>query len=339
MKVLLINPPFQRFFGGGKSPKLPLGLCYIASYLTYNGYETFVYDAEFNPIGSSSVLIKEVTENIENYFKALDDMNNEIWKEIKNKIKSYSPDVVGISVKTATFKAGLNIAKLCKEIDKNIVVIMGGPHICCNPEDIGRYDFVDYGVIGEGEITTLELLKNIENRKTPSNIKGVVYKNNGKTVITPRRELIKELDSIPIPEHEHIIDLDKIPREYHGEIITGRGCPYSCTFCASSLVWEKKVRFRKPEKVVEEIEYILNKFGTNYFYIEDDTFTIKKDFAIKICDLLIEKNLPIKWSCETRANLVDEELIKKLKEAGCDDISIGVESGSDETLEKIKKRY
>ncbi|MEM3393778.1 MAG: radical SAM protein, partial [Candidatus Methanomethylicia archaeon] len=311
--------------------------CYISSYLNSRGFETYIYDAEFNPKGEASITIKEVSENIELYLNQLNNLENSLWQEIIRDIKSFSFDIVGISVKTATFKAGLNIAKICKEINPNSIIIFGGPHIACLPEDSIKYDYIDYGVIGEGEITMSELLKSLEKGEEPNNVKGIIYKKNGKIIKTSPREPIKHLDELPIPDHENIINGKKYPPETHGEIITGRGCPYLCIFCASNKIWGRNVRFRSPEKVVDEIEYIKNKFGTNYFYIEDDTFTLKKSFAIEICNEIVKRKLDIKFSCETRANLLDKELVKKLKMAGCDDISIGVESGSDETLEKIKK--
>lgn len=337
-RVLLINPPWYRLFGSGVTLKIPLGLCYISAVLNKNGFEAWVYDAEFYLKGTLTLSISGMTENIDDYLKVLEDLNHPLWGEIEEKIKKFKPDVVGISVKTPSFKSGLNIARICKRLNQSIKVVMGGPHVSCLPRETVASRYVDFAVISEGEYTFLELLRLLNTGQEVKDCKGIAYKdNNGNVFINPRRELIQNLDELPDPDREHLLDGEKYPKDSYGEIFTGRGCPYDCIFCASKCIWGRTVRNRTPERVVDEIEFIHKQYGTGYFYIEDDTFMLNKGVMNGICDLLMKRKLPIRWECETRVNLLTEGLLKKIKEAGCVMINIGVESGNDETLSKIKK--
>ncbi|MFH2138245.1 MAG: radical SAM protein [Candidatus Omnitrophota bacterium] len=337
-RILLIQPPWYRLFGSGVTVKIPLGLCYMSAVLNKNGLDASVYDAEFASGESTNLSIFGMTKNIDSYLDKNKDLNMPVWKNVEKKIREYNPDAVGISVKTPTLRSGLNIAKICKKINPQMSVIMGGVHASCLPKQTVSFSEVDFVVIGEGEYTLVDLIKRLNSGADINDCPGIAYKNkNGEVVINSPRKLIANLDELPVPDRDNLLDKNEYPKDSYGEIFTGRGCPYSCIFCASKSIWGQKTRHRTSEKVVEEIELVHRKYGTGYFCIEDDTFMMDKKKMNEFCDLLIKKKLPIKWDCETRVNLVTEEALKKIKDAGCVLLNVGVESGSDETLKKIKK--
>jgi len=337
-RILLIQPPWYRLFGSGVTLKLPLGLCYISALLNKHGFKASVYDAEFDSKVTANLSTSGMTSNIDDYLEKNRNLNHQIWKDIEGKIKSYNPDVVGISVKTPALRSAMNIAQICRNINPDIKIVMGGFHATCLPEETISSKNVDFVVIGEGEYAFLRLLESLNSGEDLKKCKGLVYKDvAGRVLINPPGELIPDLDELPNPDRDNVLDAEKYPKESYGEIFTGRGCPYRCIFCASMRVWGRKTRHRSAKRVVDEIEYVHKKYGTKYFCIEDDTFMMDRNRMNEFCDLLMERKLPIKWECETRVNLVTRDSLEKIKRAGCVLLNVGVESGNDETLKKIKK--
>ena len=261
-------------------------------------------------------------------------INHPLWKEVEAVVRQQSPDIVGISVMTPKYGSALNVSRLVKYFDPNIPVVWGGVHPTISPDETVENKDVDVVVRGEGEYTFLEL---IENLGRLDNVLGITYKKNGRVIHNPNRPLIENLDDLPFPSRHLILKNENYHSTAFGNIFASRGYPYNCIFCASHKVWTKKVRYRTPQNVVDEIKEIKSRFTTNQFRFEDDCFTLNKKFVRGVCDLLIEEGLNIKWTTETRADLVTNDLIKRMESAGCEDITIGVESGSEETLKKIKK--
>lgn len=202
------------------------------------------------------------------------------------------------------------------------------------PDEAVKNRDVDIVVRGEGEYTFLELIKNLESL---DKVLGITYKENGEVIHNQNRALIENVDELPFPARHLILEKENCLPEAFGNIFASRGCPYNCIFCASHKVWTKKVRYRSPQNVADEIKEIKKTFKTNQFRFEDDSFTLNKKLVEGVCDLLIKEKLNIKWTTETRADLVTDDLIKKMKSAGCEDITIGVESGDEATLKRIKK--
>jgi radical SAM superfamily enzyme YgiQ (UPF0313 family) len=200
--------------------------------------------------------------------------------------------------------------------------------------------------LGEGEEIFLELVRAVSNSKDLKNIKGIVYREDGIIKVNGRKEIISELDSLPFPDRE-LVDLRLyknthptkiIRRDFKNitEIITARGCPYNCTFCAGHEVFGFTVRFRSPENVIKEIEECRKKFKTNHITFLDNTFTLKKERVKTICKYLKEGNFT--FDCNSRVDTVDEEIINIMKESGCEKISFGIESGSQRILDLINKK-
>lgn len=330
-KVLLVNPPFYRLMSSHFNG-LSLGLSYIASVLSKNGYEVKIYNTDY--ISSENYANqRELFEGYDEYKKILFNLNHPLWLEVKENIERYSPDIIGITMLTGTYKSAENIGRIAKELNENVVVVVGGTHPTVLPEETIKNEFFDYVVRGEGDYTFLDLV----NGTGVEDIPGLTYINKrGEIVNNPDREFIVDIDSLPFPRRD--VYLNDTRYMDYGYIMTGRGCPFECTFCASKKVWKGYVRFRSPENVVEEVKHVHDKYGTGFFYFVDDTFTLNKNRTKKICELLNECDLDINWICDTRVDNIDEELLRLMKESGCVRVKIGVESGSERILKMVKKK-
>ena len=330
-KVLLINPPFYRLMNSHFNG-LSLGLSYIAAVLAENRYEVKIYNADYKN-SENYADQREIFDGYDNYKKTLSNLNHPLWLEVKENIERYTPDIVGITMLTGTYKSAENVGKIAKELNNDIEVVVGGTHPTVLPNETIKNDYFDYVVRGEGEYTFLDLVKGTRIIDIP----GLTYLNErGEIVHNHDREFIEDLDSHPFPSRDLYLN-DARYMDY-GYLMTGRGCPFECTFCASKKIWQGRVRFRSPENVVEEVKQVHNKYGTKLFYFVDDTFTLNKKRAQKICKLLIEENLDISWICDTRVDTIDEELLRLMKESGCARVKIGVESGSERILKMVRKK-
>lgn len=169
-----------------------------------------------------------------------------------------------------------------------------------------------------------------------NDIKGISYRQNGEMVHNPQREFIKGLDSMPFSARDFLLNKDSYNSEDMGLLMTSRGCPYNCFYCATSI-WERKVRYRSIDSVIEEIKLIIDKYGTRQFTFKDGSFTVNKKRVSELCDRLIKEKININWDCNTRVNLVDEDLLRKMKKAGCNSIKVGIETGSKRILKLMNK--
>lgn len=309
MRVLFVNAPWV-----GKAVYPPLGLAYLAAMLDKEGIENEILDSEALQL------------NLE---------------DVKSAVKEKDPDLIGMTATTPSFEAVMRCAKAIKEvIDRPIV--LGGIHITSMPEDTMKRRIVDIGVIGEGEITFVELIRALEKNKPLKNIKGLIYWDKGKLVKTPRRELIQDLDSVPFPAR-HKIPMGKyignpgLPKVGQtATIMTTRGCPFQCTYCSSRTIWGMTIRKRSAKNVLGEVDQLVRDFGIRSLMIKDDTFTIDKERVKEICKGLKKHGLI--WSCSSRVNTVNEELIRTMADSGCKLIEFGFESGSQRVLDEVMKK-
>mgnify|MGYP001559631914 CR=1 FL=1 len=313
MKVILVNPRVTDV------STMPLGILYIAAVLEKEGHTVLAYDPLVN-----------ITND-----------------KVVNKILSDSPAVVGLSISTAQFARGLDLAKKIKAINPKIKIVVGGVHISALPLDVMEYDCFDFAIFGEGEITMKELCRAIENGGNDfSKIAGLVYRKDGRIMQNEKRELIKNLDELPLPAR-HLLPAEwylQPPGKIRGywldrsiTLMASRGCPYHCIYCGSHIIFGRTPRYRSPEKVVEEIEYLMKEYGVQGAWFNDDELTVNEDWLNKFCDILIEKGINFKWSCQARVNQGSVELMKKMKKSGCIQIDYGVESGSQRILNVLKK--
>ena len=330
-RVLLIAPPFYRLMGSHYDG-LHLGIAYMAAVLKEHGHHVKVYNADHED-SLNYANLRDLFENYANYKATLNDPTHPIWKEVKDKIAGFAPDIIGITMFTANYKAAKNIATLSKTLDSNVKVAVGGSHPTLDPEGtIAQAEF-DYVIRGEGEFPFLELVEGRENR----DIRGLSWKKDGEVIHNESRPFISDLDKLPFPSRDSFLNNTNY-REM-GYIITGRGCPFSCTYCASPQIWQRIVRFRSVSNVIEELRYIKERFDPPLIHFVDDTFNLNKERTKKICQQIIDNGLNLKWVCEVRADNLDKELVSLMVEAGCTRMKLGVESGSDRILKMINKGF
>lgn len=329
-KVLLISPPFYRLMGSHYNG-LNLGIDYIASFLNRNGHEAIIYNADFYD-DSHYLDQRGLFESFNQYKIILDDLSHPIWKEVREVIKDVKPDFIGIKMYTGTFKSAQHVAEIAKESNPAMKIIVGGTHPTLDPIGTIKTGYYDYVVRGEGEYTVLDIVSGVDVRQ----IKGITFKDKDGAIINNEdRGFVEELDSLPFPERDKLYSGNgKIDV---GAIITSRGCPFQCTYCASSQIWDKKVRYRGVDNVLEELEYMVKCKGVSLIRFQDDTFTLNKKRAIEILEGILSKGLKIKWTCDTRIDKLDKEILQVMKKSGCIRVKVGVESGSDEVLKRIKK--
>ena len=339
MKTLLINPPWVRQFGFPVFT-FPSGLCYIAAVIEEEGYDVSVYDIDNVKPRTKPLLsgINSLDDKVyAEFVNMIDNLDHPLWKEVGAVVKKQSPDIVGISAMATQYGSALNIAKVAKEFDSDISVVMGGAHPTALPEETLKNEEVDFVVRQEGEYTFLDLIKKLESKGNLRDVLGITYRENGEIVNNPNRPLIQNLDDLPFPARHLVLDKENYPPGVFGKIFASRGCPYNCIFCAPKKTWGKKVRYRSPKKVIEEIKHVHESFVTPSFTFNDADFLINKKFVSDICDLIIEEGLVVGWECSAKASEITQDIIQKMVNAGCHTISVGVESGSNKTLDNAKK--
>lgn len=343
MKILLIRPPYTRLKGLGPSPYFPLGLGYIASILNENNFEANIYHCENlrlkneTMIHDPSVGFYFRSLGYQRYLENLKNDNHFIWKEVEETLNIYRPDMVGISVLSAEVASALKISQIIKKYREKCYVVWGGVHPTFLPAECLKNKEIDFVIRGEGEYAMLNLCQALKNKNSLFGVKGLSFKNNGEIVHNSRNELIENIDKIPLPARSNILYPEMFDFRSFGSMILTRGCPYRCTFCSSRIFWEKRTRFRSPINVINEIKMLQKNYGTTYFMFWDDSFTINKNMIEKYCYPIIESKLKISWKTSTRADLIDESILKLMKKAGCVNLEIGVESGSDRIKKIIHK--
>lgn len=340
-KILLIEPPFYRLHNNSYSlDRVPFALSYLAgAILQDTNWDVKTYNADFVPSYGRKKISYLSGKGFDNYISNLNDLSKSIWNEIESVIEDYQPDIVGISVKSTSYISSTNVAKICKKINKDIKVIFGGPHPTMAKKEIFDNKYFDISVVGEGEKTITELLNNIEENKPLDEINGIIFRKNEEVIQTSPRGFMNNFDHLRFPHiiaKETLHNFSKYPANSFKYIFASRGCPYNCKFCASKEIWTKKVRFRSIGNVVAEIKEI-KQLGVTRIHFDDDTFGVSKKYIAKLCKK-IEVEVPgIKWSCEIRANLIDNESVLNMKEAGCETIQVGFESGNNELLSEMGK--
>lgn len=340
-RVLLVEPPFHRLYKPTYSLTLyPLGLGYLAGAIKKDtDWDVMVYNADFTPKSEYRELVYETGPGFYKYLDNLKNPSAEIWDEIRSVIKEFQPSVLGISAKTQNFRSAAVIARIAKEIDKNIIVVLGGAHPSMAGEDVLACSDIDICVVGEGEKTIVNLLEAIDHRGSFETIKGIIYRAEGKIVKNAPQEYIQDLDALCFP-HEHapalLKDYTHYPKEAFSTIFATRGCPHNCVFCGSRMIWSRKGRYRSPGNVAREIKQ-LQGIGLKMVSFEDDYFGVNEKYVFDLCEAILEQCPGVKWACEIHVKLVNDRTIGMMKRAGCFSIRLGVESGNNEILKIIRK--
>ncbi|MBN2460513.1 MAG: radical SAM protein [Candidatus Cloacimonetes bacterium] len=319
MKILLINPPLENLltvgetaFTGKRGFFPSLGLLYVASYCArHTEHQVNVIDA-----------------SLENYG----------YPELSNALQQQEYDVIGISTLTFSLFDSIKTTKLVKEIHPGVIIVWGGIHVTLYPEESINLKEVDFAVQGEGEITFVELLANLNNRKKLREVPGLLFKEDGNIINTGIRPPLDNLDILPFPARQ-LTPYHRFYSVYRKTlattILSSRGCPFKCLFCIRSR-YHSKLRQRSPHNVIEEIKSVVAQ-GIEEFHFYDDTFTLNRKHVLQFCRLIRKENLHVTWSIMTRVDMIDSEMLQEMKQAGCFRIRYGVESGNDSILEILRK--
>lgn len=324
MRALLMNPPTVGVANiteiGEAFPRI--GIASIAGFVESKGIEVRVLD----PVAEKYSL-----------------------KDSLKWIRKYQPDVVGIGAFTQEIINAAKTAKEIKNYDKDIKIVVGGPHASALPlETLNEFESIDITVHGEGELTFYEILNALERNESLKDVDGIAFRHRGKIVLNkPRKRL--DLNKLPLPSW-NLFNLDKykghvvalhtkkslFSKELELPIETARGCPFRCTFCYKFV---KGIKFKSPKKAVDEMEINIREYGSTKLHFVEGTFGINKRHAIKICDEIIKRGLhkEVSWSAGIKADIIYEELLKKMKRAGCVNVGIGAESGDQGILDFSKK--
>ncbi|MDB9822148.1 radical SAM protein [Deltaproteobacteria bacterium] len=338
MRVLLINAPYQFSDPIAHRTEL-LGLEYLGSSLRETGHEVFIYDPTMSKPN-------QLPNGLYYYGTTYADMYN--------KIKSYRPDCVGISCHYSyASKEAFKLAEIVKNINSDIVVVMGGLFISVfNEKALIECDAIDYCLIGESEMSFPDLLLNISLKtKKLDEVDGLIYRTGNKILKNNKCKYIDELDSLPFPARD-MVDIASYmrvseTRRLYGlgtkptlSLLTSRSCPYRCSFCNMKLVHGPRWRKRTPENVVNELDEIINKYKAEHVFIMDDNFTFKPDRTKSICERIIEKGYKFRWNTPNGISVkrVDEEMAYLMKRAGCANVCIAIESGSEYIRREIMNK-
>jgi len=320
MSVMLVRPRTPDTSRSGLvSIQYPINIGYLSAYLQKHSIKCAMRDFEIEGFRESEFL---------------------------SSLKNSGCSLVGLSCMTPHIRHAAFIINLIKKHFSHILTVMGGVHATAIPErTLNEIPGLDVVVMGEGENTLLDLYNACQKGENLDTIPGIAFRKNGSTQINPQRPFIKNLDDIPFPDRS-IYNIKTYKKSHvsrgisHSmyriaEIITSRGCPYDCIFCASKIIHSRIVRFRSPQNIIAEIDYLTQKMRANHLSFLDDTFTLRKDILWPVCDHIRKRKLS--FDCSTRVNDTDEEKILMLVKSGCKKISFGIESGSPKILKLLKK--
>jgi len=325
MRVILINPPIDQVLEEGHANPVtsflfynsaPLGILYIAAMLEREGHEVAVIDA-----AAELLNVKKTVTRVEE------------WK----------PDLIGLGSFTVTFETCKKLATGLKEALGDVPIVLGSYHVSLVPEEAMSHAAFDVGVLGEGEHTMLDLVDWAAGRKNLEDVPGIVFrKPEGGVHFTPKRSKFRELDELPFPAR-HLLPANiyrPVPVDEHAfpkfAMITSRGCPHACAFCQKS---RSGYRSHSAKYIVDEMEHLIRDFGVEDIAFVDSLFCANKKRVQGICDEIIRRGVhkKVSWTCSSRVEVVDRELLGRMKEAGCWRTRFGVESGSDKVLDFISK--
>ncbi len=296
-----------------------------------------------NDLGYAAAILKNGGYNI---FLRDYTSEKESFETLKTDIIRENPDVIFISITNGTIYDDIKITEKIKSVNPNIKIILKGA-LFFNPEkflfDELNLEAVDILIGGETEFIILPLLNALfDSPEKLKDIEGICYKVNNNWEINNITHFEENLDGLPFPDRSSMrneLYINPATNKPMATIATSRGCPSSCIYCVSPLISGRKVRFRSPQNVFEEIKECVEKYNIADFFFKSDTFTIDKKWVIELCDFIINSDLKnkINWVANSRVNTIDEDILQKMKEAGCSLIALGIESGSDDSLLKMKK--
>lgn len=312
MNILLVNPPIRE-----NRPAYfhPIGLASVAAVLRNAGHGVQILD--------------------------LNCMRPKV-EGVKDILPEGPFDWIGVSGLITTFRYLRFLVPLLRRT-YHVPIVVGGGGITSAPEVYMETLHPDYGVVGEGEYTGLDICKVVAGEMAAKDAPGVVYLDDGKIAFAPPRELEKNLDNFPPPAFD-LLDMNAYAEVVkHGyptgrelAILATRGCPWHCAFCYH--IFGRGVRYRSPQRVVDEMQFLMEKYGATSFLFGDECLTAKKAFVHEFCNEILKRGLKVEWMCYTRADTLDEETMALMVDAGCFQVGYGIESGSQHILDSMDKR-
>ncbi|HPB56928.1 MAG TPA: radical SAM protein [Bacteroidales bacterium] len=301
MKVGLIFPNKDR-----KDKTIHVGLGYLASYARLEHPEI-----EFSLLDTRVATKKETKKFYQTDF-----------------------DLIGITVLSPVYYEVIEVFNFIRTNKPDTPICLGGPYVTTIMEEVFEDTPADFAVYGEGEITFSQLLSHLKGKMPIEEIEGIMYQKDGAIVTNPPRDQIEDLDSIPYPAY----DLFKMDRYPMHRLVSSRGCPYKCVFCNSSSIWLGKWRKRDPEKVVDEIEYLIKNYKKKTVFFNDNSFNVDLKRVETFCHTILERNLKILWSTPVRVEIITSEIAQLMKKSGCYNVGIGIESANNSILENMQKK-
>jgi magnesium-protoporphyrin IX monomethyl ester (oxidative) cyclase len=336
MRILLLNPAFTSPKQAGYGLSFPLGLGYLSSALKRVGHEV---------VGLDAAVESPPRENAPGIFRfGLSDI------ELAKRVEAIKPDFVGISCFfSSRFPATLETAKVIKNVDANIPIIVGGAHPSILPDRVCSHSEIDFAMIGEAEEGLVKFLEAYKKREDFGKIDGLAYKRDGHVIVNPKTNYTANLDDLGFPDWEAFgleryltLNKDRWGLGYgrYAPLITSRSCPYRCNFCSVHQVMGQKYRARSANNVLEEIEQLISRYGVNELSFEDDNLTYDKDRFIAICKGIVERKMHVKWNTPNGVHVgsLDREAIEWARTAGCDSLNLAIESGDEFMRNKVIKK-
>lgn len=320
MKILLVTPPFSEKERYGKLSAVgtlypPLGLAYIAAVAEKEGHVVKVVESE--AVGWS-------------------------YEDIYAEAEDFNPDIVGMPTFLNTIQRCFTIAEGMRKRFPAVKVVLGGVQVTLNPDEAMAVNSVDFVIRGEGENVFRQLLLAIEGRMNMADVRGLIWRDKGAVVSNTPQELIKNLDELFLParhlfpmEHYHSSSQLRGKRTLH--MMTSRGCPFRCAYCTSHMTFGKTFRYHSPDRIIQEMRILKDEYGADSIQFYDESFTLNRNRVMNLCDEIILRGVSLPWACFTRVNLVDRELLHKMRRAGCYQIFYGVEAATQRLLNIIKK--
>ncbi|MBF0522864.1 MAG: radical SAM protein [Candidatus Omnitrophica bacterium] len=306
MKIILINAPVEKIVEEYDAPKYPhIGLAYLATYANKNGLDVSVIDCKFERLTIGDLIVRLQT--------------------CKDKDL-----VVGLTAMTHEIVRNAFVARELKKNFPGIKIIIGGVHVSALPEEtLKEFNTFDLGIVGEGEKTFVELVESLKGKNVLRDVKGIVYREGNKILLTEERGWIEDLDEIGYP------DWELFPRAKEYPINIGRGCPVPCIFCMRAS--GKKSRYRSAKNILEELEVLNTRYTATMVHFFGDDFAADKNLTEQILDGLIKMRPVFQWRAGMRVSNINKDLLEKMKKANCEHFEFGVESGNKEILKIIKK--
>jgi len=312
MKITLVNPPYPPSVHS-HPPFIPLGIAYLGAVAEREGHEVTVIDCQAEKLS---------------------------YEAFRSRLEQNPSDLVGVTATTLLYKSAMQLVAIAKQVHPQAVTMLGGSHGTFWDENaLDEYPSLDVVVRREGEATFIELLDKLQSKTSFNNVLGITFRSKeSKITRNPDRPFLEDLDSLPFPAH-HLLPLETLKRmgKVLFPLITSRGCVFWCDFCSTVRMFGRGYRMRSPKNVVDEMEMVHSNYGISQVTFYDDAFTVNRDRVLKICEELHTRKLKIEWDCGTRVDMVDRELLKTMRDAGCIAVWLGVESGSETILGAMNK--